>query len=152
MAAGFYYNRRFNDVTSLLHLHFCRLVERYFGAVTPLLQVDVELRVDGARLQLAEVGEQMAQSERGVAELRAERGEDDVRHRLKLATNAARAKEEMLFNHGWTQMNTDFLLTRITRINGNSNPLMALRKLAVPPKQEKQLHHIVFFLNIIFKL
>ena len=44
-------------------------------------QVDVELRDDGTRLQIAEVGEQIAQPERGVDELRVERGKDDVPHR-----------------------------------------------------------------------
>ena len=43
--------------------------------------IDVELRDDGARLQLSEIGEEIAQPERGVAELGVERGEDDVRHR-----------------------------------------------------------------------
>ncbi len=42
--------------------------------------VDVELRQGRARLQLAEIGEEIAQPERGVDELRVERGKDDVRH------------------------------------------------------------------------
>ena len=46
-------------------------------------QVDVELRDGGARLQFAEIGEQIAQPERGMTELRVERGEDDFRHRLE---------------------------------------------------------------------
>ena len=43
-------------------------------------QIDVEFGDDGTRLQLAKIGEEIAQPKRGVAELRVERGEDDVRH------------------------------------------------------------------------
>ena len=42
--------------------------------------VDVELRDHRARLQFAQIGEEIAQPERGVNELRVERGEYDVRH------------------------------------------------------------------------
>ena len=44
-------------------------------------QIDVEFGDDGTRLQLAKIGEEIAQPKRGVAEFRVERGEDDVRHR-----------------------------------------------------------------------
>src|ERR1700679_1777806 len=42
--------------------------------------VDVKLRDYRARLQFAEIGEEITQPERGVDELRVECGEDDVRH------------------------------------------------------------------------
>ncbi len=51
--------------------------------------------IQRARLQFAEVGEQIAQAERGVDELRVKRGEDDVRHRPNLTTFATNAKAEM---------------------------------------------------------
>jgi hypothetical protein len=47
------------------------------------LLIDADIGDDGAGLQLAEVGVQVAQSERGMAVLGVERGEDDVRHRLE---------------------------------------------------------------------
>ena len=46
--------------------------------------VDVEFHDPRARLQVAEVREEVAQAERGMDELRVERGKDDVRHGNKV--------------------------------------------------------------------
>ena len=56
------------------------LCENFFRDFERTL-VDIKLADLRTRLQFAEVGEKIAQPERGVDELRVERGEHDVRHR-----------------------------------------------------------------------
>ena len=68
--------------------------EQRFGDVERA-QIDVELRDDGARLQFAEVGEEIAQPKRSVDKLCVERGEDDVRHRGDTSNFSCAAKAEI---------------------------------------------------------
>ena len=55
--------------------------------------IDIELRDGGVRPQRAEVGQQIAQPERGVDILRVERGQNNISHRDSQLTSAPDARQ-----------------------------------------------------------
>ena len=65
--------------------------QRFRDVHRPL--VDVELHDGSVRPQRAEVGQQVAQPERGVDVLRVERGQDDISHRDGQLTSVRNARQ-----------------------------------------------------------